>query len=208
MIGKSAIHETFQTSGPVELALLEWIVVRRTTTASAGAGGQPPPSAVTAAPPSAATRMEYGEKVGRRSYIILVFDADGKCSQWYHFNSDTPKGCKCAIEQINKQLQKERNHPVAKRHLNKYLTFLEARAVRMKRSIDDTADATDTAEVTGATTDATKTTIAKPRLPKIRKVSSERPIYAVLEDWETRTRQTMICLLPDDLCTSATASNY
>ena len=129
------------------------------------------------------TEKDHAEKLGHRSYIILVFDANGKCSQWYHFNSDTSKGCKCTIEQINKQLQTEQ-HPVAMRHLSKDLTFLQVRAVRMaKRSSDDTADAPDTTEVTGAT-DATNATIAKPHKKK-RKVPSEKHqvIFTVLEDW-------------------------
>ena len=80
------------------------------------------------------------------------------------FNSDTPQGCKYAIKEANKQFQTEQ-HPVAMRHLNEDLTFLEVRAVRMKKSSEGTADATDTTDVAGAT-DATNAAIAKPRKKK------------------------------------------
>ena len=124
------------------------------------------------------TGMDNAKKLGHRS-IMIFLDANGKCSEWYHFDPDTSSGCKYATKAAN-NIFVQTEHPIAKRHLNKYLTFLEARAVRMKRSSDETADATD--DVAGAT-DATNAAIAKPRKKK-RKVSSERPIFAVLKDWE------------------------
>ena len=132
------------------------------------------------------TKMDPFQKLGHRS-ILIFLDANGKCSEFYHLNTDTSQGCKWAIEQINKQLQKERNHPVAKRLLMQYLTFLKDRAGQITKK---TADATDTVEVTGATTGAPNTSIAKPKTnviakqSKKRKASSERPIYADLKKWE------------------------
>ena len=130
------------------------------------------------------TGMDHAKKLGHRS-ILIFLDANGKCAEFYHLNADTPQGCKCGIKEVNKKIA-QTEHPVAKRLLNEYLKYLQLRvlAMQMKRSSDDTADATDTAEVTGATTDAPNTSIAKPKQPKKRKVSSEKPIFAVLKKWE------------------------
>jgi hypothetical protein len=125
------------------------------------------------------TGKDHTKKLGHRS-ILIFLDANGKCSEWYHFDSDTSQGCKYAIKAGNNKLV-HTEHPLAKRHVKTCLDYLALRvsAMQKKRSSDDTA----TDDVAGATDDATNAAIAK-RRKKQRKVSSEKPIFAVLKKWE------------------------
>ena len=117
------------------------------------------------------TRKNNAEKLGHRSYMVSKYDEGGKCSKWYHFDADTSKGCKNAIEHIQKQLQSAsagtEQHPLAIQRLNSDLEFLKFRAEQI--------DATD--DVAGAKTDA-----AKVNRTRKRKASS-RQVFILSEDW-------------------------